>query len=244
MSGGAASPTAPSLMTDGDTSYTQASTCSDAEPPVVEPYVKFPSTVPSPVLSSVPLSNNFSSTVPITRNDSACEFNSSVAPGDPAKATWFDDNFTPSYLRHLHPSLSYGHLTHSALVSLGSWPQPPPAPTSLFLEALDEDVLEPVLLEAAHDALQRQRWENYLALLHCCLTACASRSPSELVPLQRNCARLHLFLQQPDEALSLLRAQAVDRDDPLTKQLWEEAKTMILQQEYGWPEKSFVLQLP
>ena len=255
MSGLAASHPDPSLMTDAGPSYTLASTCSDAEPSAVEPRVKLTSAMPSPVLSSVPLSTEFSSTVPITSNVSACEFNSSVAPGDPAEVAWFEDDFTPSHYRHLNPSLSYGFLPHSVLFSLGSWPPPPPAhpsaPTPLFFEALNKDALEPVLLDGARDVLQRQRWRTSLDLLHCCLNACASRSPSELVPLQRSCARLHLFLQQPDEALGLLRAQAVHQDDPLkgpldplTKQLWEEARTMILQQECGWPEQTFALKLP
>ena len=144
MSGLVTSHPRPSLMTDADPSYTLASTCSDAVPSVVEPLVQLPSNMPSPVLSSVPLSNVFSSKVPIT---------SHVSASDPAEVVWFDDDFTPSHYRHLNPYLSYGYLPHSALFYLGSWPQPPPAPTSLFLEALDEDVLEPALLEAAHDAL-------------------------------------------------------------------------------------------
>ena len=229
------------------TPNTHASTCSDAVPSVVALDVKLPSAVSSLLLSSAPLSTKSSSKVHTISHASASEL---TVPRDPAQVAWFDDDYTPSHLRHLNPPLSYGHLTHGALVSVGSVSQRPAQPTQsanlLLLEPFDAAAtLTPALLQDAQDALCSQQWQHGLALLLCCLTASGSKSPSELVPLQRNCACLHLFYKQPYEAMQLCTsAQAVDPDDLLTAQLGVEAKEMILQQELGRPAKDFIIQLP
>ena len=147
-------------------------------------------------------------------------------------------------------SSSKVHTISHASASELTVPRDPAQPTQsanlLLLEPFDAAAtLTPALLQDAQDALCSQQWQHGLALLLCCLTASGSKSPSELVPLQRNCARLHLFYKQPYEAMQLCTsAQAVDPDDLLTAQLGVEAKEMILQQELGRPAKDFIIQLP
>ena len=118
MSGLAASSPAQSLATGAGYRNTHASTCTGTEPSGVNLYVKLPSTLPSLPLSSAPLSTKSSSNVHNTSHVSAGEFS---VPKDPAQtAAWFDEDFTPSHLRHQNTPLSYGHLTHSVLIPLGS----------------------------------------------------------------------------------------------------------------------------
>ena len=223
MSGMAASPPSPSLMTDADPSYTLASTCSDAEPSVVEPHVKLPSTMPSPMLSSVPLSHEFSSKVPIT---------SHVSAGHPAQVVFED--WTNSHLRHLNiPNLSSEG--EPALLadcySLGSWHNAAPSP--LLLEVpdvktmqFDQEVLE-AIYTADHAAA--------LELFSSCLAFCASQvDRTETALLRRNCTRLHLLLQQPDDALRLCHQDwTVDPEDVRTERLHQAARMMIIKQERG-----------
>ena len=90
----------------------------------------------------------------------------------------------------------------------------------------DQEVLEAIYTNDHAAALD---------LFSSCLASCVSQADrAEAALLRRNCARLHLLLQQPDDALRLCNQDwTVDPEDVRTEKLRQAARMMIIKQELG-----------
>merc|ERR1719209_107636 len=200
-------------------------TSSSSSAPVtslVEPDVEPSSTPLFPVLASAQLSTCLSPTVPSAADNSA---------GDLATVSiemWSDadPSFTPSHLRHLNHNLSYLSVykaPQKALHSLGLASQPPP----LALEQADPTAINPQLRVAIQKAMEEKLYEDALAFHACCLSE-PRADQHQVALLRRNCARLHLLQQNPQEALSLCnQILSADSEDVLAIQLEAETRRML-----------------
>ena len=112
-----------------------------------------------------------------------------------------------------------------ALTSSRSSSRPP----SLELETADPTIVEPHLLEAVQDAMAAQRFEAALNLHLCCIKTSDSIADSnQLSLLRRNCVRLYLLQQDPEEALFLCnQILSADNTDMSAIKLQEEAQKML-----------------
>ena len=314
MSGMAASSPAPSLATGADYKNTHASTCTGTEPSGLNLHVKLPSALPSLSLSSALLSTKLSSNVHTTSHVSAGEFS---VPKDPAQiAAWFDEDFTPSHFRHQNTPLSYGHLTHSVLIPLGStrgaktnivrswcplcqanaYPHNHKVSQCPFLskddiqaivqaekveagcgseseegeegeeseeseeceeseESEEGEEFEPLEvpdLNILRFAQEEYDWDDVLeavSTLDCkgdqisalklfsdlLNSEVSGMDHTQAALLRRNCARLHILLHQPAEALALCTLNfQVDGEDVQTKRISRRACNAIKELEGGW----------
>jgi len=200
-------------------------TSSSSSAPVtslVEPDVEPSSTPLFPVLASAQLSTCLSPTVPSADDNSACDLATvSIEMWSDA-----DPSCTPSHLRHLNhnlPYLSVYKAPRKALHSLGLAPQPP----HLALEQADPTAINPQLLVAIQKAMEEKLYEDALAFHACCLSE-PRADQNQVALLRRNCARLHLLQQNPQEALSLCnQILSADSEDVLAIQLEAETRRML-----------------
>ena len=205
------------------------STCPTVEPSDVQPWVKLPSMIPSQALSPVLFSSQLSSTVPTYRQDAAELYLSTETEACSTEAKEDGDefpHFTPSHCRHLNQDLFYSSAykaPRQALHSLGSVAQPPP----LALETADPTAINPQLLVAIQKAMEEKLYEDALAFHACCLSE-PRADQNQVALLRRNCARLHLLQQNPQEALSLCnQILSADSEDVLALQLEAETRRML-----------------
>ena len=74
-----------------------------------------------------------------------------------------------------------------------------------------------------------EEWYEYALDLHFCCINEAQANGSQVRLLRRNCVRLHLLQQNPEEALGLCnQILSADSDDVLAIQLQAEARRMLI----------------
>ena len=187
---------------------------------LVEPDVE-PSSAPLfPVLASAQLSTELSSTVPSAADTSACDLAAVSIESQREVLFDADPSFTPSHLRHLN-SPTFSLEGEPALLpdcfSLGSWDTA--APSSLLLEVPSVHTMQ--FGQEVLAAIYSGDHAAALEIFSSHLASCESQvDHTEVALLRRNCARLHLRLHQPDEALALCNLNwQVDSEDVRTERL-------------------------
>ena len=202
------------------TLHATSSSSSAAVTSLVEPDVE-PSSAPLfPVLASAQLSTELSSTVPSAADTSACDLAAVSIESQREVLFDADPSFTPSHLRHLNnPTFSLEG--EPALLpdcfSLGSWDTA--APSSLLLEVPSVHTMQ--FGQEVLAAIYSGDHAAALEIFSSHLASCESQvDHTEVALLRRNCARLHLRLHQPDEALALCNLNwQVDNEDVRTERL-------------------------
>ena len=202
------------------TLHATSSSSSAAVTSLVEPDVE-PSSAPLfPVLASAQLSTELSSTVPSAADTSACDLAAVSIESQREVLFDADPSFTPSHLRHLNnPTFSLEG--EPALLpdcfSLGSWDTA--APSSLLLEVPSVHTMQ--FGQEVLAAIYSGDHAAALEIFSSHLASCESQvDRTEVALLRRNCARLHLRLHQPDEALALCNLNwQVDNEDVRTERL-------------------------
>ena len=197
---------------------------------LVEPHVQLSSASHSlvPVLASAQLSTELSSLDPTTAHDTTRD--SAAVSIESQSEVFFDadPNFTPSHCRHLNHDLFYSSAykaPRQALHSLGSVAQPPP----LSLETADPTAINPELLEAIPGAMEEEFYGYALDLHYCCISINEAKADRcQIALLQRNCVRLLLLKNDPEEALKLCnQILSADSEDVLAIQLEAETRRML-----------------